>query len=144
LERNDENNEKTMSYLITPYFINETILKSDILKIEEVLIEKFGDRSDKSDVPLIKYLDYSQKNNNKKNFESDITEQNDIFNMLKKNTILNKEIMIIEENSNQKKFDFEKISLNTFLKKYIIPIDTSENKNIDNFKSNFMFLYQLL
>jgi len=129
-----------MSFLITPYFINETILKSDILKIEEILLEKFGEKVDKSETALINYKDYMNNenskfsNNNKLNFL-------EAFNLINNDYFCENSIFVIDENKKQKNLEFEKISDNTFLKKYIIPVESSLLKKEEiNIKSIFFYI----
>ena len=129
--------------MITPYFINEIILKSDILKIEEILIETFGDRVDRSEIPSINYNNYTSCEKN--NISSQDTIQNyiDSFNLIKTNYFIDNNIYVIEVDKNQKCLEFYKISENRFIKKYLFPNDTLKtNKNESGIKSN-LILFKL-
>lgn len=137
-DRESENKDSIGTFLITPFFINETLIRSDILKIEEILSEKFGDKSDKSEIPQYNYYSYTSIDN----IKTLLNKHNDSvdFNFIRKEHFIKNNIYVIDENSKQKEFNFDKISLNTFLKKYFI---SSDNKNIklDNtFKSKHNFL----
>lgn len=118
-EIGEDENEPT-SYLITPYFINELILKSDILKIEEIINEKFGNRVDKSETN--NNNNTYQINEKNKNFSINLNcEYWNEFNIIKKNNLIEKCFYVIEEGNHQKCFKFENISENKFVKRYIIP-----------------------
>ena len=128
-EYNESVNEAD-SYLITPYFINETILKSDILKIEEILLEKFGNRVDKSEIPSINYINNS---NFVKNKTSPYQENREAFSLI--NYFVDNNVYVIDVDKVQKDFEFEKISENTFIKRYLIPDELKQNKNELGLKS---------
>lgn len=133
---NTEIRFEKISYLITPYFINETILKSDILKIEEILFEKFSNRVDKSEMSSINYIIFSCLEKNK--ISNSLTKENmEVFGLTFNNHLLVNNIYVINEDKKQKNFEFDKISENTFVKKYILPTESSNNnKNELGLKSN--------
>ena len=136
----NENNNEAKSYLITPYFINETILKSDILKIEEILIEKFDNRVDKSEIPKINYINYLNTDKNKTSFHNITNENRETFNFINNNYFKAKNIYVINQDKEQKRMEFEKISENTFVKKYLIPVEAlKQNKNESLLKSIYIY-----
>ncbi len=139
---NKRNSKETVSYLTTPYFINETILKSDILKIEEILLEKFGNRVDKSEIPEINYINYSNFDIYRTSINSINQENKESFYLIKNNYFEANSINVIDVDKDQKHLEFEKISENTFIKKYLIPIEASiPNKNESGLKSKKLFHY---
>ena len=129
IEKDIENLGSSGNYLITPYFINETIIKSDIIKIEEVLIEKFGERLDKTDLSTVNYFNHVNINNSNNSKISNTTINN--LNLLQNDFFFKNNIFIINETKTQKKLEFEKINENTLMKRYLIPVEMKNEENTE-------------